>query len=146
MDANIVTAIAALMGSLVGGLASFGTTWFTHRSESRRDHISRQLLRREALYSEFIYEAARLYSEALVNGMEKPECMAKIWGLVSRIRLSSSDPVLAAAEHMLRSITDQFLAEPLTLHQIREVTMKTDPLKEFGDACRAEMEEIDTDA
>ncbi len=142
MDANIATAVAAIMGSLVGGLASFGSTWFTHRSQSRREHISRQLTRREALYSEFTDEAARLFSEALVNGMEKPACMARIWGLVSRIRLSSSDSVLAAAENILRTITDQFLAEPLTLHEIREVTMKTDPLKDFGDACRAELERI----
>lgn len=62
MDTNIVTASAALVGSLVGGLASFGTTWFTHRSQSHRDHISRQLVRREALYSEFINEAVRLFT------------------------------------------------------------------------------------
>jgi len=56
-----ITALAAVMGSLVGGLASFGTTFFTQRHQAHRERLSRDVAQREDLYSQFIKEAANLY-------------------------------------------------------------------------------------
>ena len=59
------------MGSLVGGFASFVTTYANQRHQYRRDFLSKQFAQRETLYSEFINEAARLSIESLDRQMEK---------------------------------------------------------------------------
>ena len=145
IDSTIVTAGAAVMGSLVGGLASLASTWFTQRYQGRRDYLARQVARRETLYADFISEAARLYSDALVTHLKQPEDMAKLWSMVARIRLSGSMAVVAEAENILRLIGGQFLSENLTEEQIHGTAAKEDPLKSFGEACRAELVTIDVD-
>ncbi|MBE7157572.1 MAG: hypothetical protein INR62_03910 [Rhodospirillales bacterium] len=64
IDSSIVIAAAAVMGSLVGGLASLSSTWFTQHYQGRRDYLACQIARRESLYADFISEAAQLYSTA----------------------------------------------------------------------------------
>lgn len=145
VDSTIVTAGAAVMGSLVGGLASLGSTWFTQRYQGRRDYLARQVARRESLYADFISEAARLFSNALVAHLKQPEDMAKLWGMLARIRLSGSAAVVKEAEIVLRLVGDQFMAEDLTPEQIRVSATREDPLKAFGEACRDELDAIDVD-
>ncbi len=56
MDTAIVTAMAGVLGSLVGGSASVAATWVTQRTLSKRELIRTEIRRREALYGEFISE------------------------------------------------------------------------------------------
>jgi hypothetical protein len=67
-----ITALAAIAGSVVGGLASFATTYFTQRNQADRDLLSREVAHREDLYSQFIKEATNLYADALDKTLEKP--------------------------------------------------------------------------
>ena len=67
-----ITALAAVMGSLVGGLASFLTTYFTQRNQAHRDLLSRDAAHREELYSQFIKEAANLYVDSLDKTLRTP--------------------------------------------------------------------------
>lgn len=145
IDPSIVTAGAAVMGSLVGGLASLGSTWFTQRYQGRRDYLTRQVARRESLYSDFIGEAARLYSDALVTHLGEPQDMAKLWSMVARIRLSGSAKVVEEAEKILHLVGKQFVSENLTREQIHDLAVRKDPLKTFGEACRVELDAIDVD-
>ena len=145
IDSTIVTAGAAVMGSLVGGLASLGSTWFTQRYQDRRDYLARQVVRRETLYSDFISEAARLYSDALVVHLGQPQDMAKLWSLVACIRLSGSAAVVKEAENVMQVVGTQFISNNLTPEQIHELAAREDPLKTFGEACRAELDVIDVD-
>ena len=46
-----ITALAAIAGSVVGGLASFATTFFTQRHQAHRDLLSKDAAHREELYS-----------------------------------------------------------------------------------------------
>ena len=55
-----ITALAAISGSIVGGLASFATTFFSQRNQAHRDLQSRDVAHREELYSQFIKEATNL--------------------------------------------------------------------------------------
>jgi hypothetical protein len=71
MDTAWISAFSAIMGSLVGAFTSFVATYANERSRYRRDFLSRQFAQREALYSEFINEAARLQIESLDRQMEK---------------------------------------------------------------------------
>jgi apolipoprotein N-acyltransferase len=65
-----------------------------------------------------------------------------IWTLTFLcIAICASPAVLAEAEGVLRRITEQYFAIELTLDQMRELTHSdaADPLKSFGEACRAEL-------
>jgi hypothetical protein len=84
MDAAWVSAFSAVMGSLVGGFTSFATTYANQRSQYKRDFLSKQFAQREALYSEFINEAARLQIESLDRQMEKASALVTIYALHNR--------------------------------------------------------------
>ena len=62
MNANVVTALAALLGSVAGASAAIATTWISQRSQTRRELAKSEMRKREMLYGEFITEAARLLS------------------------------------------------------------------------------------
>ena len=53
MDTALIGAFSAVMGSLVGGLTSFLTTYANQRNQSRRDFFNKQISHRETLYAEF---------------------------------------------------------------------------------------------
>jgi membrane protein YqaA with SNARE-associated domain len=63
MDPALITALAAVAGSLVGGFASFATTFFTQRYQARRDLLSKDAANREKLYSQFIKEVTNQIKE-----------------------------------------------------------------------------------
>src|SRR4030095_5564857 len=103
MDAAIITALAAVSGSIVGGLASFATTYFTQHNQAHRDFLSRDVAHREELYSQFIKEAANLYADSLDKTLENPTTLIGMYSLIGRIRLIGSDEVLASAEKVADS-------------------------------------------
>ena len=67
--------------------------------------------------------------------------MLPVYALLNRVRLTASPPVLALAEGLLARITDQYFASNLTVQELRALARseKADPLKSFGEACRAEL-------
>ena len=135
-----ITALAAIMGSLVGGLASFATTFFTQRYQARRDLLSRDAANREELYSQFIKEAANLYADSLGRTLENPASLIGMYSLVGRIRLIGTDKVLLAAEKIADSIVDSYSRPPTTFVDVYKLAREghLDPLKEFTEACREE--------
>src|SRR6266403_2716531 len=67
INSVIITALAAIAGSLVGALGSAVGTWITARHQDRRDLLGKQTARREALYSDFIGESARLLVDSTTS-------------------------------------------------------------------------------
>jgi hypothetical protein len=141
MDATLITAMAGVLGSLVGGSASVATTWMAQRTMSKRELAREELRKREALYGEFIGECAKLFMDAFTHKLEKPETLLPLFALINRIRLCASRKVLAEAERLLRRVTDQYFATNMTVEELRELahTEQADPLSAFGEACRAEL-------
>jgi hypothetical protein len=135
-----ITALAAIAGSVVGGLASFLTTFFTQRNQAHRDLLSRDVAHREELYSQFIKEATNLYIDSLDKTLENPASLIGMYSLVGRIRLVGSDKVLAAAEKLTETIVDSYSRPPRTFEDVYKSMLEThvDPLKEFTEACREE--------
>jgi hypothetical protein len=135
-----ITALAVIAGSIVGGLASFLTTFFTQRNQAHRDLLSRDVVHREELYSQFIKEAANLYVDSLAKTLENPASLVGMYALLGRIRLVSSDTVLAAAEKCADSIVDAYRRPPVTFEDVYKGFRENhvDPLKEFTKACREE--------
>lgn len=144
MDPILVSAMSAVLGSLVGGSASVATTWISQRTLSKRELIRWEVRKREALYGEFIGECAKLFMDAFTHNLEKPESLLPVFALINRVRLCASREVLAEAERVLTRITDQYFAKNLTVEELRELvhTEQADPLRDFGEACRAELKSL----
>ena len=104
MDTSLITALAAASGSLAGAVASVGTTWITQHKQTVRELTQARLREREALYSEFITEASRLAVDAVSHSLETLEKFVNLYGIIGRIRLVSSEEVLAEAETCCRRI------------------------------------------
>jgi hypothetical protein len=143
MDQTMTTAFAAIGGSLVGACGTLASTWITQRYHERRNLLATQIARRETLYSDFISEGARLLVDALEHNVFQPKDLVPAYALLSRIRLSSSPLVLAAAEEVLRAIMDTYPKPNLTAEQIRFGTVReADPLKNFSEMCRSELKAV----
>ena len=144
MDSAWISAFSAVMGSLVGAFTSFVTTYANQRAQYRRDFLSRQFSQREALYSEFISEAARLQSDSLEQEMAKPSTLVAIYALENRIRLNASEEVVQAAENAIREIVESYRRPKMTDEDIRRGAYMEikDPVKEFGEACRKELNRL----
>jgi len=141
MDSTVMTALAAALGSLVGATASIGTTWLSQRRQSIRATAEWKLRERESLYKEFIMEASRLFGDAMVNSLDRPDQLVALYGILSRIRLISGDDVLSKAVGCCHRIVGLYRRPNMTAEQIRAAfeANEFDPLKEFSAACRMEL-------
>ena len=144
MDTALLSAMSAVLGSLVGGSASVATTWMAQKTLNRREVLREELRKREALYGEFIGECAKLFMDAFTHNLEKPESLLPVFAQINRIRLCASREVLAEAERVLTRLTDQYFAKNLTVEDLRQLahTEQADPLRDFGEACRAELKSL----
>jgi len=144
MDTALITALAGVLGSLVGGSTTAATTWITQRTASKRDLLQTDFRHREGLYGEFINECSKRLIEAMTHKLEKPETLFTAYALLNRIRLTASPAVLAEAEKLLRRITEQYFSDNLTVDELRSIagSEDADPLKPFGEACREEFASI----
>ncbi len=140
MESTFIPAVAAAGGSLMGAAATIVTTWITHCTQRAHAEREETLRNRQTLYGEFITEASRLTVEALSHSLEHPDTFVKLYGIIGRIRLVATDPVLEAAEACIRQIIDLFAKPNLTVEQIRLAFERDrfDSLKDFSVACRKE--------
>ena len=132
------------MGSLVGAFTSFVTTYANQRAQYRRDFLSKQFAQRETLYSEFINEAARLQVDSLEHQLEKSSTLVAIYALENRIRLNASQEVVQAAANTIQQIVESYRRPTMTEEEIsRGAYLEiSDPVKEFGEACRKELKQL----
>jgi len=141
MDAAVIAAVAAVSGSMVGALGSFAGTLVSQRYHDRRGLLAAKIAHLEALYSDFISESSRLLVDALESNVADPKNLVPAYALLSRIRLSSSPPVLAAAEAVLTTIIDLYPRPNLPPQEIRSGKIPgEDCLKHFSDTCRTELD------
>jgi hypothetical protein len=143
MDATVVSALSAVMGSVVGGSASIATAWFTQRTQGRRERINTEILKRETLYAEFIAECSKLVVDSLDHTLDKPERLVQVYAVQNRIRLRSSEGVVEAAAEVIRVILGRYFGPNMTPEQLQAYALspsdREDPLKAFAEACRKEL-------
>src|SRR5215468_1260787 len=145
MDPAIVSAMAAVFGSFVGGSATVATAWVTQRTLSKRELMGEEIRTRQTIYGEFIRECSKLVIDSFERTLDKPETLLPAYELLNRIRLCASDAVLAAAEEILKRITEQYFSPNLSVEEIRALVRSgadADPLKSFGETCRAELKSM----
>jgi hypothetical protein len=136
-----VSAFAALAGALIGGLTSFGTSWFTQQAQLRHAHREAERSKLEALYNDFIAEAARLFGDSLTHQADDVTNMVRLYALVGRMRLVSAQAVIDAAVRIEDNILKTYLGPNRTLHELRDFagTGGMNFLTEFSEACREDL-------
>jgi len=148
MDGGVTSALAAITGAFVGGLASLANTWVGERSRHRRDLLQREISKRETTYSEFIERASNLYVASATHRIddddEEVAGMVSLYAASSRIRLFASDQVIVEVEKVIDRIARQYGADNLSAEQLRLSTVETrdDPLKGFSVICRHELQDL----
>lgn len=143
MNSGMIAACAAISGSIVGAMGSVVGAWITQRHQDLRDLLAKKIVRRETLYSDFIAESARMLVDALEHNVSDLQKLIPVYALLSRIRLSSSSQVLETAEEVIKTILSSYAQPNLTPLQIQSRALSTqDPLREFSDTCRSELESL----
>jgi hypothetical protein len=137
MDATL----AALLGAIIGGVLSVLASWIAQRVQSRSQLLALEIQRRQLLYNEFVQATARCYADALQENEPDPGRMANIYGEIGRMRLYSSDEVLAEANRIAHRILKAYSESNRTRAEIRDflASDSVDLFADFGDACRAEL-------
>jgi hypothetical protein len=142
MDPAILTAAAAVLGSLAGGSASLATAWLNQKTQAKRVSVQVETRKREELYADFLTECSKLALDALDHSLDRPETLQLVYTLVNRIRLTSSDAVLHAAEATIQEILATYRAPNIPIEKLRDMPLAEirDPLKAFSEACRYELQ------
>ena len=148
MSGEVTSGLAAIMGALVGGLASLTSTWLGERSRRRRDLLQREIVKRETVYSLFIEEASKLYAASATHNVNEDEGAVEgtveLYAVASRIRLFASEQVIKEAEKVLDLIIMQYGADNVSAEQLRisAVEKRDDFLKAFSVICRRELQDL----
>ena len=138
-----ISAVAAVGGSLVGALGSSVSTWISNRHQNRRDLLAKKIFHREQLYSDFISETAQGLAHAMQHTFQDPSNLIPSYALLSRIRLSSSAHVVESAERVINTILTTYSEPNLTPLEFQAwARVQNDPLLDFGNICRRELEAL----
>ena len=143
MDMFYIPALASFSGSASGTLASIVTGWVTQRRKDHVRHSLRATSQREELYKGFIEEASRLYADALVNDKSEVSKLVDLYALIARMKILSSDAVIEAAEKAGGLILKTYLAPNRTFVDLPDLINEMDPLRDFSEACRRELQSAD---
>jgi hypothetical protein len=79
MNANLITALAGVLGSVSGASAAIATTWISQKSQTVRERGKWETRKRETLYGDFITEASHLVADAFDHSLDKPETLVKLY-------------------------------------------------------------------
>jgi len=141
MDPAMLSATAALVGSLIGGVSTFAASWLTQHRQVRIQVLFQEAAKREALYADFITEASKRLTEAWYKQAERTDILAGLYAAMERMRLISTPPVVDAAEKVIRRIMEAYADSNRTFDDMRQRVGQDwdDPLREFTEACKAEL-------
>jgi hypothetical protein len=146
VDANLITALAGVLGAVSGASAAIATTWITQKSQTIRERAKSETRKRETLYGEFITEASQRLADAFDHSLDKPDTVVKLYAILGRIRLMSSDAVLTAAEECCDRVVDLYAKPNRAMAEIFTTlhSGEFEALKRFSDACRVELRRYST--
>lgn len=144
MDIAYFSALSALMGSVIGGLTSGISSWMSQRVQARSALLTHDKSRREDLYRDFIVTASKVYADALMHDEPQVPDIVELYALISRMRVISSSRIIACAERITNTATDAYFMPNKTIHEVHDMVKNKaiDPLKEFSEAARDELQTI----
>jgi hypothetical protein len=159
MNVAIISALSALAGSIVGGLTLGVMTWMNLRAQARaqrREHLAQakaqrrehHLSRQEDLYRDFIMAASKAYGEANQSHEPQVQELVALYAMIGRMRIRSSARIVACAEKVIDVTINTYFSPNKTIAEIHALLKSgegLDPLKEFAEAARDELQEAARD-
>jgi hypothetical protein len=147
IDAPLLSAIAALIGALMGGTASLIAAIYTQRYQDRLQRIAREMTKREMVYADFIMHASKLVLKTQVRDKIKlGGDEQQLIGLINRMRLFAPPDVINEAEVVIRAIVEIALRPSIEPRQLAEEALSNsrlpDPLLSFSLICRADLDKV----
>jgi hypothetical protein len=141
MNAAYISALAALAGSVIGGLTTFAAAWVTQRQQANVQWLLQEKTRRQELYQQFIEEASKLYTDALMHDQVAIPPLVGVYALINKIRIISSPGIANRADKIVRMIIDTYFLPNKTLPELRAMMDggALDPLRDFSEMCRDEL-------
>jgi hypothetical protein len=140
VSAAFMSAISALAGSAIGGVASIATTWLTQHSQDRSQRHAQSLGRRERLYGDFIDEASTLFIDALTHEQIDPSKFVQIYATIGKLRLFASANVVSNAEKVMRDVVVvYYLPNRDFTREAAPTESELNILHAFSEACRDDL-------
>jgi hypothetical protein len=140
MNMIYIPALAGFGGSAFGAVSTIIANWAANRRKDLARRHSRSISKREKLYKSFIEEASRLYADALVREKSEISELVDMYALIGRMKILSSDEVVDAAEKVGLLIVETYACPSRTFVDVPEFIKEMDPLRDFSEACRREMQ------
>jgi hypothetical protein len=140
MNMIYIPALAGFGGSAFGAVSTIIANWAANRRKDLARRHSRSISKREKLYKSFIEEASRLYADALVREKSDISELVDMYALIGRMKILSSDEVVDAAEKVGLLIVETYARPSRTFVDVPEFIKEIDPLRDFSEACRREMQ------
>jgi len=115
------------------------------RLQARRERVSLDLAKREELYGEFIEQVTPLFVDSVENTEFDPAKTLRLYSVLGRIRLVSTDEVLREAEEVIASLLKWYsnpvqkvraVMEQAAMHEV------VDPIQPFAQSCRRERDDL----
>jgi len=124
MNANLISALSALAGAVIGVVMSLLASWVANQRQVRSQWIAHDRSQREDLYKEFIEEAAKCYIDALLN--EKPDISSVVV------------PVCQSEPYARPVVTSGRAANPTIINTCSAPYV----IPNFSEKCRAEFDNL----
>ena len=140
-SAAYLSAVAALVGTFVGGITSIATSWLGQQRQTKEQRRARDKDELQGLYKQFILDASKLYIDAIEHNTTELPKLVDIYATINRMRVLSPPKVVAEADKALRMIIDTYAEENKTFSGIRQSISQgfPDPLRAFSEACHDEL-------
>jgi hypothetical protein len=107
--------------------------------------LTHDLAHKEELFKGFISAASKGYGEAIMSTTPQIPELVELYGMISRMRVMCSVRTVACAERVMLQTISTYSAPNQTLMEVHELLKSgkgIDPLKEFAEAARAELQDL----
>jgi hypothetical protein len=147
IDPALLSAVAALLGALIGGSASMAAAIYTQRYQDRQQRVARETTKREAVYADFIMSASKLLLKAhLTDGLTLGGEEQHLIGLANRMRLFAPPNVVEEADAAIRGVIKISLEPSVDIRKLTMADLSKNPdldlLLPFSLASRADLDNM----
>ena len=111
-----LSAVAALVGTFVGGITSIATSWLGQQRQTMEQRRAREKDELQALYKQFIQDASKLYVDALEHNTTEIPKLVDIYATLNRMQAAWQPlPISSGLDPSQRRRPQQLnLAKPAT--------------------------------